>query len=103
MPSTSVTEDSSLTGDSWTSAAFSTFSVAAPHGTCAAHTTTWVPGAARSANRVIPFGFPGGVTMVRILVANATGSPAITPASTALVMLVVSAEANTSARAPWVS
>ena len=103
MPSTSVTEDSSLTGDSWTSAAFSTFSVAAPHGTCGAHTTTWVPGRVRSAKAVMPLGFPGGVTIVSVFVAKLTGDPVTALTSEALVMLLGSAEANTSAGAPWVS
>ena len=83
--------------------ACSTFSVAEPHGTWGAHTTTCVPGLARSAKEAMPLGFPGGVTMVRVLVAKLTGSPATRPASTALVMFFVSAEANTSAGAPWVS
>ena len=103
MPNTSVTADSSLTGVRVTPVAFSTFSVADPHGTCGAHTTTWVPGRARSAKDVIFFGLPNGVTIVRVLVAKSTGVPAMAPASTALVMFAVSAEANTSAGAPWVS
>jgi hypothetical protein len=49
------------------------------------------------------FGLPGGVTMVSVLVAKLTGAVAVSPASTALVMFLVSAEANTSACAPWVS
>ena len=68
-----MTADSSLTGARVTPVAFSTFSVADPHGTCGAHTTTWVPGLARSANVAMPLGFPGGVTMVSVLVAKFTG------------------------------
>ena len=98
-----MTADSSLTGVRVTPVACSTFSVADPQGTWGAQTTTWVPGFARSANEAICFGFPGGVTMVRVLVAKLTGSPVTRPASTALVMLFVSAEANTSAGAPCVS
>src|SRR3981081_4407176 len=49
------------------------------------------------------FGFPGAVMMVRVFDANVTGSPAGRPALAALSMLVVAAEANTSAGAPWVS
>ena len=51
----------------------------------------------------MPLGFPGGVTMVRVFEAKLTGSLVSRPASTALVMLFVSAEVNTSAGAPWVS
>ena len=51
----------------------------------------------------MPFGFPGGVTMVSVLVAKLTGSPATSPASVAFFMFAASAEANTSAGAPWVS
>jgi hypothetical protein len=49
------------------------------------------------------FGFPGGVTIVRVLLAKLTGSPVTRPASVALIMFFVSAEAKTSAGAPWVS
>src|SRR5262249_2957568 len=91
------------TGDKEMPAASSIFFVAEPQGTCGAHTTTCVPGLARSAKEAMPFGFPFGVTMVRVLVAKSTGWPASRPASTALVMLAVSAEGNTAAGAPWVS
>src|SRR6478735_3227412 len=81
----------------------STGAAAAPHGTCGAQTTTSTPSFARSANEVMPAGFPGGVTMVRILLAKFTGVPATRFAVLALFMLLVSAEAKTSAGAPAVS
>src|SRR6478672_8671095 len=62
-----------------------------------------MPGLARSAKEVMFLGLPGAVTIVRVLLAKLTGSPATNPASTAFVMLLVSAEANTSAGAPAVS
>src|SRR5690242_4250506 len=51
----------------------------------------------------MPLGFPGATAMVRVLVAKLTGLPPSRPACEALSMLRVSAEANTSAVAPWVS
>ena len=81
----------------------STVAAAAPHGTCGAQTTTFSPGFARSAKEAMPEGFPGGVTIVRILLAKFTGVPETRFADVALVMLLVSAEANTSAGAPAVS
>src|SRR6478609_1332303 len=81
----------------------STVAVAAPHGTCGAQTTTLTSGLARSAKPTMPTGFPGGVTIVRMLPAKLTGVPDTRFAAVALVMLLVSADANTSAGAPAVS
>src|SRR6185312_10111164 len=103
LPSTSVTLDSSLTGFSVVPVAVSIFLVAAPQGTCGAQTTTCMPGFAKSATERIPFGLPGGVTMVNVLEAKLTGSPATRFAFTALVMFVVSADAKASAGAPPMS
>src|SRR3546814_762371 len=97
---TSVTDDSSLTGERVSPVAVSTFFVAAPQGTCGAQITSCVPSFARSANDAMPFGLPGGTTIVKVLLAKSEGDPATTPASVALVMLAASAEANTSAGAP---
>ncbi|BDB42555.1 hypothetical protein IWGMT90018_30010 [Mycobacterium kiyosense] len=46
---------------------------------------------------------PGAVTMTNVLVANATGSAASSPALATLSICAVSAEAKTSAVAPWVN
>ena len=56
MFSTALTSFSSLAGRSWTPEARSTSRVAAPQGTGGAHTTTVLPGAARSAAERIPAG-----------------------------------------------
>ena len=61
------------------------------------------PFAARSLNDTIFFGFPGAVTIVSVLDAKFTGSPATSFASVALSMFFVSADANTSAGAPCVN
>lgn len=79
---------------------FSTFCVAEPQGTCFAQTTTVSPGLARSAKVLMPFGLPLATAMASLLVANTAGRPSITPLWVALVMVVSSAEANTSALAP---
>ncbi len=83
--------------------AVSTFWVAEPHGTCGAHTTTLMPGLVRSRKVLICLGFPGETAIVRVLEAKFTGWPVSSPAADALSMFLVSAEANTSAWAPWVS
>src|SRR5258707_5425732 len=83
--------------------ASSTFLVAEPKGNCGGHTTTFRSAPARSAKDATFFGLPGGGTMTRVFDAKFTGSPANSPAWAALSMLLVSAEANTSALAPWVS
>src|ERR1700712_3250131 len=103
LPSTSVTDDSWLTGFSVTPAVFSTAAVAAPHGTCGAQITVLMEGEARSAKLVTCAGLPGGTAIARTLVAKSDGEPSMTFASTALVMLASSAEAKTSAGAPAVS
>ncbi|MCY1232958.1 hypothetical protein D9M72_454760 [compost metagenome] len=101
LPRTSVTDDSSLTGAIVTPAAFSTASAAAPHGTWPAQTTTLTPGLARSAKEAIDAGLDGGTAICRTLVAKFVAAPSRSPASASLAMFVVSAEANTSAGAPW--
>ena len=68
-----------------------------PHGTCGAHTTTDRPGRDRSLNEATFFGLPGAVTIVSVLDAKFTGSPASRSACAALSMFLVSAEAKTSA------
>ena len=102
MPSTSVTEDSSLTGVRVVPVAFSTVSVAAPQGTCGAQTTTFTPGLARSAKELIDAGLDGGTAISRTFVAKLAGVPSTSFASVSLAMFLVSAEAKTSAGAPWV-
>ena len=54
-------------------------------------------------NEATFFGLPGAVTIVSVLEAKLTGSPASRSAWAALSMFFVSAEANTSAGAPWVN
>src|SRR6478752_1399651 len=102
LPRTSVTDDSSLTGARVVPVAFSTVSAAAPQGTCGAQTTTFTPGLARSAKELIDAGLDGGTAISRTFVAKLAGAPSISSASVSLVMFLVSAEAKTSAGAPWV-
>jgi hypothetical protein len=54
-------------------------------------------------NEAIFFGLPGATAMVSVLDAKFTGSLASSPACAALSMFLVSADAKTSAWAPWVS
>src|SRR4051794_36653520 len=103
LPSTSVTDDSSLTGVSVTPDDFSTLVVAAPHGTCGAQTTVRTDRDARSANPFTCAGLPGGTAIARTLVAKSTGEPWIAPPDSALARLASSADANTSAGAPAVN
>ena len=95
-----MTDCSSLTGESFTPVAVSTFTAAAPHGTSGAHTTSFTPDLARSANDAMPAGLSGGVTMTSVFVAKFTGLPVTRPASVAFVMFATSAEAKTSPGAP---
>ncbi len=78
----------------------STRCVAAPQGTSGAHTTTWTPGRARSAKPAIPAGLSGGTAIIIVLVAKTVGVPESRSSLAALSMVLVSAEANTSAGAP---
>src|SRR3954454_17934925 len=81
----------------------STLTVAAPHGTSGAQTTTFTPSRPRSAKDVMPAGLSGGTAISRVLLAKSWGSSAGRPSATALSMLAVSAEAKTSAGAPcWI-
>src|SRR4051794_23036883 len=100
FPSTSVTDDSWLTGFRITPADFSTDAVAAPHGTCGAQITVFTAGDARSAKLVTWAGLPGGTAMASTLVAKSLAEPSMTPPETALAILASSAEAKTSAGAP---
>src|SRR6478752_2728396 len=102
LPRTSVTDDSSLTGARVVPVAFSTVAVAAPQGTWGAQTTTFTPGFARSAKALIDAGLDGGTAISRTFVAKLTGAPSTSFASVSLVMFLVSADAKTSAGAPWV-
>src|SRR4051794_39699257 len=103
FPSTSVTDDSSLTGFRATPADFSTDAVAAPHGTCGAQTTVATAGDARSAKLFTCAGLPGGTAMASTLVAKSFGEPSMMSAASAFVILASSAEAKTSAGAPATS
>ena len=76
--------------------------VAAPQGTWLAQATTLTPDRARSLKPVMRAGFPGGTTMVSVFVAKLPGSPATRSSPLSLSMFRVSAEAKTSAGAPWV-
>ena len=64
--------------------------------------TTLTPGLARSAKEAIEAGLDGGTAISRTLVAKSTGVPPTSFASASLAMFFVSAEAKTSAGAPWV-
>src|SRR5436305_8930661 len=97
---TDSTSCASLAGLSLTLVAFSIFAVAAPQGTCGAHTATVTPGLARSAKEWIFFGLPGGTTMVSTLVTNGFGVPATLPLPSTTFICASLAEANTSAGAP---
>ena len=73
-----------------------------PHGTSGAQSTTFRSGLARSATPVIPFGLPGATMIWSRFVAKTTGSVPLRLAAVSLSMFAVSAEAKTSAGAPWV-
>ena len=81
--------------------------VAAPQGTCSAHTTSFTLSLVTSSSFVIPAGLLGGVTSVRVLVAKIFVFAASTfPASEATFICFSLAEAKTSASAPlliWVA
>ena len=95
-----LTSASSLTGVSVTPVAFSIFSVAAPHGTWGAQTTTFRSGLARSAKVVMPLGLPGTVAICRTFVAKIWGASAARPASVTVFIVASLAAAKTSAGAP---
>src|SRR6476661_8687141 len=101
LPRTSVTDDSSLTGVRVVPVACSTLSVAAPQGTWGAQTTTFTPGLARSEKELIDAGLDGGTAISRTFVAKLLAVPSMSFASESLVIFFVSAEAKTSAGAPW--
>src|SRR5664279_710258 len=70
-----------------------------PHGTVRPHrdtTSAWF----RSASVLMPFGFPGFVTISSLFFANTVGVPSIRLALTSLFMLSSSADANVSTPAP---
>ena len=73
--------------------------VAAPHGTCSAHTTTFSSGSVRSGSPVTPAGLSIGTTMVMVFVANTVGD-AVRPSAVAIAMVGSSAVASTSPGAP---
>jgi len=73
---------------------------AAPHGTSGAHSATFVPGLARSARPVMPFGLPGATAMTKVLRANTFGAPLPSPALVTVAIVAGDAAANTSAGAP---
>jgi hypothetical protein len=58
-------------------------------------------GSARSSSESTFAGLSGGVAILSVLLAKSTGSPVTEPSATALSMFLVSAEAKTSAGAPW--
>src|SRR6478752_4982300 len=87
LPSTSVTDDSWLTGVRVTPVDFSTVAVAAPQGTCGAQITVLTDGDSRSAKLFTCAGLPGGTAIARTLVAKSAGDPSMTFAFSALVML----------------
>ena len=58
------------------------------------------PGLARSIGEVMPAGLAVGTTIVSLLPANGTRSPAASPLSTSFCGFVVSADRKTSAGAP---
>ena len=97
-----MTDDSSLTGARVVPVSRSMALVAAPQGTWPAQATTLTPDRARSLKPVMRAGFPGGTTMVRVLVAKFLASPSTRSSPLSLSMFRVSAEAKTSAGAPCV-
>src|SRR6478609_472840 len=98
MPLTFCSSDTGVTA---TPAASSTCWVYLPIGTSGAAVTNVTPDLARSATDVMPFGLPLATMISSLFVAKTTGSPWLFPASVSLVMFASSAEANTSAGAPW--
>ena len=73
-----------------------------PAGTVGAASTRTTSDRARSARAAIFFGFPGATAIASRLVANAAGAPSRRFASTTFCMFPSSAEAKTSAGAPFV-
>ena len=82
-------------------AASKTRSAAAPHGTSGAQTASARSSRAKSARPLTPAGFPAGTAISRWFAVNTVGSSA-SPASVTTAICGSSAEANTSAGAPWV-
>ena len=72
-----------------------------PHGTWSAHSTTRRPDFWRSARLLIFFGLPFSTAISRRFLANTTGGGVTVPASIVFWRLSASADANTSAGAPW--
>jgi hypothetical protein len=101
LPRTSATDDSSLTGLSAVPVSRSAMSAAAPHGTWLAQTTTFTPCLARSGKDETDAGLAGGTAISRMLVAKLLACPRMSAVSESRLMVRVSAEANTSAGAPW--
>ena len=73
----------------------------APQGADAWHTATRMSGLARSAKDRICFGSPGAVTITKVLDAKLIGSLPVRSALTTVSIWALSAEAKTSAFAPW--
>ena len=97
---TALTFSSSDLGATVTPADSKTCAAYLPQGTSGAQMTTIRFSFARSATPVTPCGLPGPTMIASRLVAKISGSFALLPASVSLVMLLLSAEANTSAGAP---
>src|SRR3978361_971480 len=76
--------------------------VADPQGTGFWQMTVLIPDRVRSAKDATFFGLPGAVTMTRVLAAKFVGSAASKPGFASGSLCAVSADANTSAVAPWV-
>ena len=98
-----MTDCSSLTGFSSTSADSAAVCVAAPQGTSGAQMTRFSPSSARSWNDSTPAGLPGGTTISRVFEAKVCGSEPCRSSAVSFSMLASSADAKTSAGAPsWI-
>src|SRR6201995_5047596 len=103
FPSTPDDTDSSLTGLRCTPVLSSMRCAGDPQAADAWHTATRRSGLARSANDRVCFGSPGAVTITSVFDAKLIGSLLVRSALTTVSIWALSAEANTSALAPWLS
>ncbi len=105
MLSTDFTSGSRVTGVTVTFAVVNTFWALVPQGTCGWHRAVFTSALASEPTPVTLPGLAGGTAISMTLVANTRGSAAA-PAATTASMVVVLAEAKTSAGAPaviWVT
>ncbi len=99
MLSVAFTSISSVTGVTSIPAFSNTLRAVAPHGTSAWHSATFTSFFARSSTDSIPAGLSGGTAICIVFATKFVGSAASPPVTTSSMVLVL-ADANTSAGAP---